>query len=179
MKFLACIGALAIIIVLVGAVYGFGGYYNVSAAKSELDVVGWALGHIRAASVARHSAGIPPVSLEDPGQVRIGAHAFAERGCVNCHGAPGVQWAKFSEGLRPYPPDLKKEIAKELEPREVFWVIKNGIEMTGMPSFGSYVDDSEIWTIVAFVKKLPNVAPEDYKAWSASTPAETLPATAR
>jgi hypothetical protein len=37
----------------------------------------------------------------------------------------------------------------------LFWVIKNGINMTGMPSFGAInVPDQEIWTIVAFVKKL-------------------------
>ena len=68
--------------------------------------------------------------------MQAGAKAFAARGCANCHGAPGVAWAKFSEGLRPDPPDLK-DIAGELEPRELFYVIKNGINMTGMPSFGA------------------------------------------
>jgi hypothetical protein len=47
-------------------------------------------------------------------------------------------------------------------------VIKNGINMTGMPSFGpTGVPDGEIWTIVAFLKKLPNVSEADYKAWTA------------
>jgi hypothetical protein len=40
--------------------------------------------------------------------------------------------------------------------------------MTGMPSFGKIeVPDKEIWTIVAFLKKLPNVSEADYKAWTA------------
>jgi hypothetical protein len=34
------------------------------------------------------------------------------------------------------PPDLK-ELANETSPQELFWVIKNGINMTGMPSFGA------------------------------------------
>jgi len=85
---------------------------------------------------------------------------------VNCHGAPGAKWAKFSEGLRPDPPDLK-DVGNQLEPGQLFWVVKNGIKMTGMPSFGLIkVEDKEIWTIVAFIKKLPTVSPEDYKAWS-------------
>ena len=75
------------------------------------------------------------MSLDDPATIRAGARAFSERGCANCHGAPGVGWAKWSEGLRPDPPDLKK-IVPNREPRELFWVIKNGIKMTGMPSFG-------------------------------------------
>jgi len=50
---------------------------------------------------------------------------------------------------------------------ELFWVIKNGINMTGMPSFGKIeVPDQEIWTIVAFLKKLPSVSEADYKSWS-------------
>jgi hypothetical protein len=73
-------------------------------------------------------------------------------------------WMKFSEGLNPGPPDLK-DIVDDMLPQELFWVIKNGIRMTGMPSFGKIeVPDQEIWTIVAFVK--PMVSDEDYKAWT-------------
>ena len=57
-----------------------------------------------------------------------------------------------------------------LEPRELFWVVKNGIKMTGMPSFGATgVPDPEIWQIVAFLKKLPTVSDADFKAWTTST----------
>ena len=125
-----------------------------------------ALVHIRRASIARHATDTPPLSLDDAAVVQEGARAFSERGCVNCHGAPGVNWAKFSEGLRPDPPDLK-ELVDELRPQDLFWVVKHGIHMTGMPSFGLIeVPDREIWTIVAFLKKLPSVTEEDFKAWS-------------
>ena len=51
----------------------------------------------------------------------------------------------------------------------MFWVIKNGINMTGMPSFGLIgVPDDEIWKIVAFIKKLPSVTEDDFKGWTAS-----------
>ena len=74
----------------------------------------------------------------------------------------------FSEGLNPSPPDLK-EVAPGLETRELLWVIKNGINMTGMPSFGPiWVPDQEIWSIAAFLKKLPTVSDQDYKTWTAS-----------
>jgi hypothetical protein len=40
--------------------------------------------------------------------------------------------------------------------------------MTGMPSFGAIdVPDQEIWSIVAFVKKLPTVSDDDFKTWTA------------
>ena len=47
-------------------------------------------------------------------------------------------------------------------------MVKNGIKMTGMPSFGVIeMPDREIWTVVAFLKKLPGVSEADFKAWSA------------
>jgi mono/diheme cytochrome c family protein len=167
MRFLAFIGALAIIAGIAALVYFFGGFYNIAAANDDPKIVEWALTRVRQASIDRHSAGLqPPTSLDDSAVVQAGARAFRERGCINCHGAPGVEWAKFSEGLRPDPPDLK-DVVDESEPRELFWVIKNGINMTAMPSFGKIeVDDKEIWSIVAFLKKLPKVTPEDFKAWA-------------
>jgi hypothetical protein len=43
--------------------------------------------------------------------------------------------------------------------------------MTGMPSFGTVgVPDPEIWSIVAFLKKLPTVTDADFKTWSTATP---------
>ncbi len=170
MRFLALIGALAIVAAIGAAVFFFGGFYNVAATQPDLDAVAWALQNVRKASIARHATDAPTVSLADATVVQAGARAFAARGCVNCHGAPGAAWAKFSEGLRPDPPDLK-DIANELTPAQLFFVIKNGINMTGMPAFGLVeVGDAEIWTIVAFVKKLPTVSEADYKSWT-ETPA--------
>jgi hypothetical protein len=48
--------------------------------------------------------------------------------------------------------------------------------MTGMPSFGKIeVPDQEIWTMVAFLKKLPMVSEDDYKAWTAGPPGAAKP----
>jgi mono/diheme cytochrome c family protein len=168
MRFLAVIGVIAILAIIGAAIYFFGGYYSVAAAEPNPGIVDWALERIREASVEHHAVGSPPTRMDDPVVVKDGAWAFSQFGCVNCHGAPGVKWAKFSEGLRPDPPDLK-DAANELEPAQIFWVVKNGIEMTGMPSFGLIgADDKEIWAIAAFVKKLPTVSPDEYRAWSMS-----------
>ena len=167
MKTLSLIGALAIIIVVAAVVFFFGGFYNVAATEPDPGIVAWAREHIRDASINRHAVDQPPLSMDDPATVQAGARAFAARGCTSCHGGPGVMWAKFSDGLRPDPPDLKDAI-KDLTPAQIFWVIRNGINMTGMPGFGLVdVPDQEIWTITAFVKNLPGVSEDDYKAWTA------------
>jgi mono/diheme cytochrome c family protein len=175
MKLLAAIGALAIIVAIGALVFFFGGFYNIAATQPDPAPVAWALQHVREASINRRAKETPPVSLEDPAIVQAGARAFATRGCVNCHGGPGVDWAKFAEGMSPGAPDLK-EIAPELTAPEIFFVVKNGINMTGMPSFGAIeVPDQEIWTIAAFIKKLPTITEADYKAWT-EAPAAPPPA---
>jgi mono/diheme cytochrome c family protein len=166
-RFLAFIGFLAIVIAVGAAGYFFGGFYSVAATAEEPALVKWMLVQVRQASIARHAKGTTEPAANDEA-VRSGARAYSTRGCVNCHGAPDVEWAKWSEGLQPDPPDLKK-VAGERSPSELFWVVKNGIKMTGMPGFGATgVSDDEIWTIVAFLKKLPTVSPADYKAWTAT-----------
>jgi mono/diheme cytochrome c family protein len=170
MRLLAFIGAVSLAAAIAAALFFFGGFYSVAATRAVPAIVGWALIHVRQASIARHAVETPPLALDDPATIKAGAHAFATRGCVSCHGGPGADWAKFSEGLSPSPPDLT-EVVGGLQPRELFWVVKNGINMTGMPSFGAIgVADAEIWSIVAFLKKLPTVSEADFKAWSAGAP---------
>jgi mono/diheme cytochrome c family protein len=164
---LALVGFVAIVVGIVAAGFFFLGFFNVAATEEDPAFVNWALIKVRQASIARHAKETPSGSLDDAATVRAGARAYATRGCVACHGAPGSEWAKFSEGLNPGPPDLK-EVAPERSPAELFFVVKNGIKMTGMPSFKlAGVPEAEIWTIVAFVKKLPAVSEADYKAWQA------------
>lgn len=162
---LALIGALAIIVGVAALAFFFGGFYSVAATNPEPAPVSWALIKVRMASVDHNATQQPPSGYDAPAKVQAGAKAFMTRGCTSCHGGPGVEWQKFSEGLRPDPPDLK-EIVPHREPRHLFWVVKNGINMTGMPSFGAIgMDDNEIWSVVAFLKKLPEVKEEDFKKW--------------
>jgi mono/diheme cytochrome c family protein len=174
--FLAIVGLLAILGAIAAAVFFFGGYYSIAGTAGEPEIVKWAFGQIRDASIARHAKDTPPLSLDDPATVRAGARSYFERGCGNCHGGPGLEWAKFSEGLRPEPPDLK-EVGHERTPQQLFWVIKNGIYLTGMPSFGVIeAPDREIWTVVAFVKKLQSVTEDEFKAWTAPPAGAPTPA---
>jgi len=109
--------------------------------------------------------------LDDPEMVEAGGHAYVVNGCTYCHGEPGVEPATFSEGLNP-PPDLRAMVT-DIRPEELFWVIKNGVKMTAMPSFGADnppMRDKNIWAIVAFLKKLSSVSDENFKAWSAAPP---------
>ena len=66
MRFLALIGALAIIVAVGAAIYFFGGFYSVAQSEDNPAVVDWALASIRGASVAGHATETPPANSRRP-----------------------------------------------------------------------------------------------------------------
>ena len=165
-RFLALVGVVAICLAITGAVYFFGGYYDVSAATGGNAPVQWAVRNVRRASInSRYNAPPPPVWFKTPKAVQEGAHEVTEEGCVNCHGAPGRKPDRFAQGMDPNPPDLGKATHDD-PPAKVFWTIKNGIRMTGMPAFGKHMKDDEIWRAVAFAQREESVTPMEYEQWS-------------
>lgn len=52
----------------------------------------------------------------------------------------------------------------EYSDAELYWIIKHGIKMTGMPAFGLTHSDEDLWAIVAFLRELPQVKAQEYEA---------------
>ena len=82
--------------------------------------------------------------------------------CTGCHLAPGMRDTEMRVGLYPKPPNLS-EHGVHRKPAEAFWVIKHGLKMTGMPAWGATHDDQRIWSLVAFLQKLPELSASQYK----------------
>ena len=145
---------------LVGLVTVWAGGYNVAATVPHTDVGKWAITTNMKNSVEGNAqavvvpAGFP---TEDP---EAGFSSF-DAMCVHCHGAPGVERAAWAKGLLPKPPSLS-EAASEWNSAEIFWIVRNGIKMTGMPAMAESHSDEEIWKIIAFVEQLPDMTPERY-----------------
>lgn len=78
----------------------------------------------------------------------------------------GRQTQQSGRSITPEPPDLE-EAAGEWSEAELFWIIKHGIKMTGMPAWGKIDGDDELWSVVAFVKALPDTSAERYRALKA------------
>lgn len=83
--------------------------------------------------------------------------------CIICHSAPGKERRPISKGMCPQPPNLA-ETSKQWTSAQLFWIIKNGVKMTGMPAFGSTHSDEQMWNIVGFVRQLPQLSPNDFRA---------------
>lgn len=152
------------VVVLGGIGFMYSGAYDVSADKPDKGLIRWALVTTQRHSVRRGVAslqGIQVPNLEDPKRIQTGLVHYHEM-CTTCHGAPGVNISEIGQGLNPDPPELS-DVGRD-EPQETFWVVKNGIKMTGMPSFGVTHTDDEIWDIVAFVRKMGKLTPQQYQA---------------
>ncbi len=48
-----------------------------------------------------------------------------------------------------------------------FWIIKHGIKASGMPAWAPRHDDTRIWNMVAFLKRLPDLTAAQYQILTA------------
>lgn len=160
MKTAKVIGVLLIFGIVMLAGFVWSGVYNVAADTPHWDMTQSLLTVIRNRSITVHSRAINVPNLDDPQLVAMGAGHYSEM-CTGCHLAPGMDGSELREGLYPKPPVLYKTGIKD--PARAFWIIKHGIKMTAMPAWGTSHSDHAIWAIVAFLKKLPALSPEQYK----------------
>jgi len=161
------IGALALLIgAAVVAIYA--GLYNIAADVPHTQPVYWLLDTLRERSVAVRARDIVvPNDLDDAKRISRGAGQYAEM-CSGCHLAPGMERTEISHGLYPRAPELRHR--SDLTPAEQFWIIKHGVKMTGMPAWGITHDDELLWDVVAFVRKLPELTPEQYETMVKNAP---------
>lgn len=157
------IGAGITIAVLIGggALFMASGIYNVAASRGHFKLTEVILEFALRRSVSTHSFLIRSPPLDDPDMVRLGAgHFFG--GCALCHGAPDNQSSPIVQQMLPPPPPLSKA-ASEWTAEQLFWIVKHGIKYTGMPAWPTQERDDEVWAMVAFLRKLPELTPEEYR----------------
>jgi mono/diheme cytochrome c family protein len=151
-----------VVLALAGVAFIYSGQYDVAASTPDNGLLKNILETTRDRSIARRADGITPPKLDDPQMIRTGLAHYHEM-CATCHGAPGVKISEIGMGLNPDPPELAARRGGG-DPGETFWIVKNGLKMTGMPAFGVTHTDPEIWAIVAFLQKMPKLTPQEYQA---------------
>ncbi len=157
----------AIVTGIAGGLAGFGyvksGLYNVAASKPHTKFTEWLTHETMIHSVRSHAKGIvaPPTATD--AQVVRGFCTY-ETHCVACHGAAAVARQHWISGMEPQPPYLV-DSTHIWKPRELFWIVKNGIKMTGMPAWRDSLPDREIWDVVAWLKASSQLPPQTYLRW--------------
>lgn len=154
------------VVVAAGALFWWGAY-DISASDQHLAPTYWLLDTAMRRSVKARARQIDVPALDNAAVIERGVAYFRDH-CVQCHGAPGVAPEPFALGLTPAPANLV-HTAREWGAAEMFWVVKEGIKMTGMPAWRYRMSDDDIWSVVAFLRVLPTLSPQDYRTLAART----------
>ncbi len=96
---------------------------------------------------------------------------FADH-CATCHANDGSGQTEIGRNLYPKAPDMRAEPTQDLTDGELFWIIKNGVRLTGMPAWGDAAghDDADNWKLVHFIRHLPKITPQELEQMKAMNP---------
>ena len=110
-----------------------------------------------------------PVALSSEVLSEAMAH-FADH-CAVCHANDGSGDTVIGKGLYPKPPDMRKSATQNLTDGELFYIIHNGVRLTGMPAFGDeHGQDLESWQLVHFIRHLPRITAEELERMKEMNP---------
>jgi len=160
MKLVKVFAGVAVAVAVVGFGVIYSGIVDVGATNPHSKITEQVLHSAMQRSVAFHARDIQAPPLDKPETVMMGFRHYREM-CVGCHLAPGMEESEIRQGLMPQPPKLQ-EAARHWTPAELFWIIKNGVKMTGMPAWGVTHSDEKIWSMVAFLQQLPDMTAAKY-----------------
>ncbi|HUE89242.1 MAG TPA: cytochrome c [Vicinamibacterales bacterium] len=91
--------------------------------------------------------------------IRSGLEHWADH-CASCHANNGAGDTDMGRGLYPPAPDMRQAATQNLTDGELFYIIENGVKLTGMPAWGTGTEDSarSTWHLVHFIRRLPNLS---------------------
>lgn len=75
--------------------------------------------------------------------------------CAACHGLDGHKPTDAGRWMYPRAADLASREVQHYSDRELFWIVRNGIRLSGMPAFGKVETDEHIWNLVNYIRTLP------------------------
>lgn len=172
------VGTLVVGLFLVASsalIFLYSGFYSIAANEPHIRPFQWAAQTMSRRSIQRHAANVEARSLRDPDLIRRGLVIYQQE-CRTCHGAPGVESPLIGRGMNPTPTRLAVH-ASDWSDRELYWIIRNGIKMAGMPAFIHGLSDDDIWAATAFARRLPDLTEEEYARMLLAAEGQIDPAT--
>jgi cytochrome c553 len=137
------------------------GIIPLKASSGHWPITAWFLHFAMRRSVATHTLGVQTPALDASRLVLQGAGHY-ETGCRPCHGSPNLPPPRIVQHMTPHPPSLPPRISA-WEPAELFYIVKHGVKFTGMPAWPAQQRDDEVWSMVAFLRTLPELQAEEYQ----------------
>ena len=92
---------------------------------------------------------------DTPAVVQTGKEHFQHH-CQVCHGLDGHgTGVPFATKMSPPVIDLGDQDVQQYKDGQLKWIIENGIRFSGMPGWKGVLEDDEMWSIVRFMRHLP------------------------
>jgi mono/diheme cytochrome c family protein len=117
---------------------------------------------VRSIAIRARVRGITnPVPVSDA-VVKEGMEHFADH-CAVCHGNDGSGETEMGRGLYPRAPDMRLPATQNLSDGELFYIIENGVRLTGMPAWSTGTKEGETssWHLVHFIRHLPKLSQDE------------------
>lgn len=134
---------------------------------------------IRIARALRH-ASIPKIDRDEENPWKDSATADVMKGarehfadhCAQCHANDGSGNTDMGKGLYPRAPDMRLPATQNLSDGELYYIIHNGVPLTGMPAWGDphFDQDDDSWQLVLFIRHLPHLTPDELKDMESYNP---------
>jgi cytochrome c553 len=147
--------------IVLALLIAYSGIFNIAASAGHPAWLEWFLQFGKERSIKVNSKPVAPPKLDLAELVPLGAAHF-QGTCAICHGAPGQPVNPIFGHMLPPPPDLQKH-APYWTREQLFWIVRHGIQFTGMPAWSGADRDDEVWAVVAFLEALPAMSKEDYR----------------
>ena len=137
---------------------------GLSAREAPTSVERWSARRARSAALPDGAKSRANPIRKTP-DVLADARAHWADHCASCHANDGSGENTMGKHMYPPAPDMRKSGTQGLSDGELFYIIQNGIRITGMPGWGSGSshDEEDSWKLVHFIRHLPDLTVEERK----------------
>ena len=146
--------ALIIVIVVAGAVVYMAMTFSMSALEQPGLIETFVATRVRDWSISRAARRpLPAAPKQNEENISKGSAIYG-MACATCHGQDGRNPTPIGKSMYPPVPNLRSPDIQRMSDRELFWIVKNGVRLSGMPGFANIEDDGQIWCVVYYVHSL-------------------------
>jgi mono/diheme cytochrome c family protein len=169
--FLAGAIALAVVVACGGLVFLKTGADGFSARAQPSVVERYAARQARAMALPAGARERTNPVADSPEALKQALAHWADH-CAGCHSNNGSGTAEMGKHMYPPAPDMRQAGTQDLTDGELFYIIQNGVRLTGMPSWGGEARDGErdSWKLVRFIRHLPKLTVEEEHEMAAMNP---------
>ncbi len=150
---------LVIVVLLVAGIWFVTRNASISALEAPGSTESFIANHAKRWLIARAARGPLPAEPTSSSDTVSDGQMFYGSLCAGCHGYDARTPTPLGRSMSPRAPSLAGPGVQRWSDAELYVIIHDGIRMSGMPSFGESERSDQIWSLVHYIRSLPNAKP--------------------